>query len=230
MIPGGTNILRAGMPQSNVMPVDFTPGVLSPDFQQHIPGIFAGESGGDYDALFGFSNRPGGPFEDVRLTDMTVGEAAAFSDPSGPYAQWVKDQIGHVATPMGAYQVVGTTLRAAMDGLGLTGNEPMTPEVQDQIGQWIYENQGIGAWEGYRPGVTEMPVPSGGNYRGSATPGGVSGNGSPMAQMGGQPMQSGGGAAPLVDPVQMAFMSMREAFRRNREAVSAPFNALRGSR
>jgi hypothetical protein len=139
---------------------------VSPEFARHIPGIFAGESGGDYDALFGFSNREGGPFGNVRLTDMTVNDAIAFSDPSGPYANWVKGQVGHVATPMGAYQVVGSTLRAAMRGMGLTGNERMTPELQDKIGEWIFENQGLGAWVGYRPGVTEMPTGGGGRYAG----------------------------------------------------------------
>jgi hypothetical protein len=144
-----------------------TPGQgVSPEFARHIPGIFAGESGGDYDALFGFSNREGGPFGNVRLTDMTVNDAIAFSDPSGPYANWVKGQVGHVATPMGAYQVVGSTLRAAMRGMGLTGNEQMTPELQDKIGEWIFENQGLGAWVGYRPGVTEMPTGGGGRYAG----------------------------------------------------------------
>ncbi len=113
-------------------------------------GIFAGESGGDYNALFGYSNRPGGAFAGTNLTDMTVDQALAFSDPSGPYGQHVKGQIGRVATPMGAYQVVGTTLRTAKQGLGLTGSERMTPELQDQIGQWIYKTQGTGAWEGYR--------------------------------------------------------------------------------
>lgn len=112
-------------------------------------GIFAGESQGDYNALFNFSNRPGGPFENVKLTEMTVDEAIAFSDPSGPYAQWVKDRIGRVATPMGGYQVVGTTLRGAKSGLKLKGDELMTPELQDRIGQWIYRQQGTGAWEGY---------------------------------------------------------------------------------
>ena len=113
-------------------------------------GIFAGESGGDYNALFGYSNRDGGQFSNADLTAMTVDQALSFADPSGPYGQWVKGQIGRVATPMGAYQVVGTTLRAAKDGLGLTGNEVMTPELQDRIGQWIYQTQGTGAWEGYR--------------------------------------------------------------------------------
>jgi hypothetical protein len=114
--------------------------------------VFPGESGGDYNALFGYSNRPGGQFAGVNLTDMTVGQAAEFSSPSGPYGQWVKGQVGRVATPMGAYQVVGTTLRAAMKGMGLTGNEKMTPELQDQIGMWIYQNQGPGAWEAWGKG------------------------------------------------------------------------------
>ncbi len=114
--------------------------------------VFPGESGGDYNALFGYSNRPGGQFEGVRLTDMTVNQALQFSDPIGPYAQSVRGQIGRVATPMGAYQVVGKTLRAAMNGMGLTGNERMTPELQDQIGMWIYQNQGPGAWEAWGGG------------------------------------------------------------------------------
>lgn len=117
-------------------------------------GIFAGESGGDWDALFGYSNRPGGPFEDVKLTEMTVDEALAFSDPSGPYGQWVAssrpDPENGVATPMGAYQIVHTTLADAKDGLGLKGDELMTPELQEKLGQWIYLKQGTGAWQGYR--------------------------------------------------------------------------------
>ena len=114
--------------------------------------VFPGESGGDYNALFGYSNRPGGQFEGVNLTDMTVNQALQFSDPIGPYAQSVRGQIGRVATPMGAWQVVGKTLRAAMNGLGLTGNERMTPKLQDQIGMWIYQNQGPGAWEAWGGG------------------------------------------------------------------------------
>jgi len=114
--------------------------------------VFPGESGGDYNALFGYANRPGGQFEGVRLTDMTVNQALQFSDPIGPYAQSVRGQIGRVATPMGAYQVVGKTLRDAANGMGLTGNERMTPELQDQIGMWIYQNQGPGAWEAWGGG------------------------------------------------------------------------------
>ena len=118
--------------------------------------VFPGESGGDYNALFGYANRPGGQFEGVNLTDMTVNQALQFANPSGAYGQYVlrnrPDPEMGVATPMGAYQVVGRTLRAAMQGLGLTGNERMTPELQDQIGMWIYENQGPGAWQAWGRG------------------------------------------------------------------------------
>ena len=131
--------------------------------------IFPGESGGDYDALFGYSNRDGGRFSGVQLTNMTVDQALDFSKPSGEYGQHVKGEVGRVATPMGAYQVVGTTLRAAKDGLGLTGNETMTPELQDRIGEWIYQNQGPGAWEAWGKG------------------GGAGGGGSSAPQRGGQP-------------------------------------------
>jgi hypothetical protein len=111
--------------------------------------VFAGESGGDYNALYGYANRGNGPFGGVNVTDMTINQVLDFTDPRGPYAQSVKGQIGRVATPTGAYQVVGSTLRDAVRGLGLTGNERYDAATQDRIGQWIYENQGPQAWEGW---------------------------------------------------------------------------------
>ena len=121
------------------------------DWSRIQQGIFKGESGGDYGALFGYQNRPNGRFSGVDLTKMTVDQALDFANPSGPYGQYVKGQVGRVATPMGAYQIVGTTLRAAKEGLGLQGDEVLTPAMQDKLGQWIYKTQGTGAWEGYKP-------------------------------------------------------------------------------
>jgi hypothetical protein len=114
--------------------------------------IFPGESGGDYNALFGFANRPGGQFAHVQPTQMTVGQVMDFTNPRGEYGQTVKGQIGRVATPVGAYQVVGTTLRAAVADLGLDPNMPFDKRTQDMIGQWIYAKQGPGAWEGWGKG------------------------------------------------------------------------------
>lgn len=139
-----------------------------PNWERIRNGIFAGESGGDYDALFGFQNRPGGRYQNVKLTEMTVDEAIEFSNPRGEYGQWVKEELRRlglrprVATPMGAYQIVGTTLRAAKRELGLRGDEVMTPELQERLGHWIYRQQGTGAWEGYR-GPRDTFTPRTGN-------------------------------------------------------------------
>ena len=112
--------------------------------------IFATESSGDYNALYNYANREGSPFAGFKLTGMTVDEALEFANPSGPYAQYVKGQVGRVATPMGAYQVVGSTIADAKKGLGLTGSEMMTEDLQDKIGKWIYKTQGPSAWEGLK--------------------------------------------------------------------------------
>ena len=119
-------------------------------FERLKPSIFATESGGDYNALYNYANREGSPFAGFKLTGMTVDEALEFANPSGPYAQYVKGQVDRVATPMGAYQVVGSTLAEAKKGLGLTGGEMMTEDLQDKIGQWIYKTQGPSAWEGLK--------------------------------------------------------------------------------
>lgn len=116
--------------------------------------IFAGESGGDYNALFNYQNRPNGRFSDVNLTSMSVGDVLAFQDPNGPYAGYVKGQVGRVATPVGAYQVVGRTLRDAVNALGIDPSQPFDQATQDRIGRWIYDTQGTGAWGGYRPNST----------------------------------------------------------------------------
>lgn len=90
-------------------------------------------SGGadQYGTLFGFSNREGNRFSDVSITDMTLGELSDFSQ--GEYADWSKGQLGYVATPMGRYQIVGSTLRQTMKEMGLPQNMKFTPEVQDAM-------------------------------------------------------------------------------------------------
>lgn len=119
-------------------------------FAQAQPGIFAGESGGDYNALYGYQNRPGGSFANTRLTDMSVGDVIDFTNPRGDYAAYVRGQVGRTATPVGAYQVVGTTLRGAVDAMGIDPSTPFNQATQDRIGEYIFNTQGTGAWEGYR--------------------------------------------------------------------------------
>lgn len=125
-------------------------------WQQHQQNIFAGESGGDYDALFGYQNRPDGKFSNVKVSEMPIADVIKFTSPSGEYGQYVKGQVGRIATPVGAYQVVGTTLRDAVKALNLDPSQKFDKATQDKIGQYILKTQGTGAWEGYGKGGAAM--------------------------------------------------------------------------
>lgn len=89
------------------------------------------ESKGNYNALF--SNAETRELKGVAVAGMTLGELKEFSRASGKYANIVKDKIGRVATPMGAYQIVGSTLRWLQEDMGLDDAVVFTKEVQDQM-------------------------------------------------------------------------------------------------
>ena len=94
------------------------------------------ESGGgpdQYDTLFGYRNRTNG----VRVSTMTLGQLREFSSTSGEYGQSVKGEIGRVATPMGKYQIVGTTLRGIQKELNLPDSVNFTPAVQELMGVYL---------------------------------------------------------------------------------------------
>lgn len=170
--------------------------------------VFPGESGGDYDALYGYSNRQGGAFAGVRPSQMTVAQVMQLTDPRGPYAQWVRNQLGYTATPVGAYQVVGSTLRDAVTGLGLTGNEQFDQATQDRIAQWIYQQQGPGAWEGWGKGG------GGGGGVTMSTSGGPSmvgllDYGQQEPQGFGERLRRGARDGSLMDSLALAFNSLR---------------------
>ena len=101
------------------------------------------EGGGEYDTLFGFSNRSGRQFSDVDVTQMTLEEVIEFSSVDGEYGKWVKDRLGasgqeaRIATPMGRYQIVGTTLRGLVEELDLPLDTKFNAEVQDLMFQTL---------------------------------------------------------------------------------------------
>ena len=132
------------------------------------------ESGGSYDTLFGHSQRAGGKFAGVKVSTMTLGELYEFTDPTGEYGQWVKAELarkGHqsrVATPMGAGQIVGKTLKATAREMGLPPTTVFSPAVQDAmimhlarkaiIGKGTAEAKRAalrGVWEGFKSTAPE---------------------------------------------------------------------------
>lgn len=121
------------------------------------------EGGGDYDTLFGHSQRDGRAFAGKRVSEMPISEALAFADPRGEYAQNVKGQIGRVATPMGRHQIVGTTLRNSVQEMGLDPSTPFNKDTQDAIAAHLARKRIAGAdtmdgkvaglrseWEGFK--------------------------------------------------------------------------------
>lgn len=135
---------------------------IRPDFDFIKEDIFRGESRGDYDALFNYQNRPGGLFDDIKVSEMSVDQALNFASPQSGYGNYVKmvNPEGVYSTPMGAFQVVGNTLKMAKRGLNLRGDEIMTRQLQDRIGRYIYDVQGTDAWAGYA-GPRYGPKPKG---------------------------------------------------------------------
>ena len=123
---------------------------MATDWNTYKPTVLKQESGGDYNALYNFAQKPGRIFAGVQPTQMTINDLLNFADPSGPYGQYVKEtrpdkQFG-VATPLGAYGVVGSTLRDAVKGLGLTGNELFDQATQDKVAEWLYNKRGTSPW------------------------------------------------------------------------------------
>lgn len=101
--------------------------------------IDATEGAGDYSTLFGHSQRKGGPFSNVDVSKMTIGELKRFAAPTGAYGQWVKNELARngqkarVATPMGRYQFVGTTLASVARQMGLPDDTVFDKRTQDAM-------------------------------------------------------------------------------------------------
>jgi len=139
------------------------------EFTSFEDAIDATEGGGDYNTLFGFSEKEGRAFEGVNVSEMTIGELKKFANPSGEYGQWVKQELANsgqkarVATPMGRYQFVGSTLFPLAKELGLDDNTVFDKTTQDQLfnhylGKTMSSAETMdgklkalrGAWEGFK--------------------------------------------------------------------------------
>ncbi|WP_159727564.1 hypothetical protein [Methylosinus sp. Ce-a6] len=100
-----------------------------------------GKYGDPYNASLGYLKSP------KPLTSMTLDEALAWGNHIRK-----NTAIGQRtnSSALGAFQIVGSTLRAAMKALGLKGSDTFSPEVQRRIALWILRTQGLSAWEGFK--------------------------------------------------------------------------------
>ena len=80
------------------------------------------------------------------LTEMTVAEAIAFGT-SDAYRNYSRDVLGRgpnelPSTPMGKYQIVGTTLKDLVDRGLIDPNAQFDADTQEQIGSLLVKNRG----------------------------------------------------------------------------------------
>ena len=95
-----------------------------------------------YDTLYGNFEKQNTPFKDVSVSSMTIGELSEFSRASGAYGQYVKPRLakntyaykkGLTSTPMGKYQIVGSTLRDLTRRMKLPADTVFNKETQDKM-------------------------------------------------------------------------------------------------
>ena len=113
--------------------------------------------GGNYDALYGNIEQNNGEFKDIKVTEMTIGELKEFSNPRGEYGKKVLEMLKSknpdrkiTSTPMGAYQIVGTTLRDLQKSLDLPDDTVFTKEVQDDMFEYLV-NRAVRQSDGLSP-------------------------------------------------------------------------------
>ncbi|MGO8023087.1 lytic murein transglycosylase [Rhizobium leguminosarum] len=138
---GGNKPANPGATGSSMPTVDASGNIAATPTNSSLPGSFLAavdrtEGAGDYDTLFGHAQKTG-PFAGTAISQMPIRDVLAFTDPSGPYAQYVKGKVGRVATPVGKYQTVGTTLRGAVGALGLDPSAPYDRAAQDRVASYL---------------------------------------------------------------------------------------------
>ncbi len=83
---------------------------------------------------YGLPNKP--------LTEMTLREAYAFG-------RTVRARHGS-SSALGAFQIVGHTMKRHMGAVGLGWDDKFSPENQRKLARDIARTEGLGAWEGFK--------------------------------------------------------------------------------
>lgn len=128
-----TNIPEGSL-EAPVRPTDYTetPTTRKGQTGQLLDAIGAAE-GSTYNTLFGYAERSGGDFSGTDITTMTV------SDVQSLQKEMVKKN--GISSAVGKYQFIQATLKEAIKGLGLKGDEKFTPELQDKLALWLLKNR-----------------------------------------------------------------------------------------
>ena len=100
-----------------------------------------------YDALYAYAEQVNhkkgkSKFIGKKITKETLRELVEFSMPGSEYGKWVKPKLppdseaakkGYTSTPLGKFQIVGTTLRGLIDDYGWDLDTVFNKKTQDQM-------------------------------------------------------------------------------------------------
>lgn len=117
---------------------------LTGGFDAYRDRIRAGESRNGQDVLFGDAENR----FNFDPSTATAADWVNFQQSGGEYGNYVAGQNnGTFSTPLGDYQIVGSTFKEFFPKLGLPMDTVMTPEIQERVAREIFKAQGPGAWE-----------------------------------------------------------------------------------
>ena len=91
---------------------------------------------GGYDRLLGGTEKN---LFRIKPTEMTVQEILDFqlARGAGSYAEYANSEVGRISTPVGKYQVVGSTLQGLVDQGIVDPNEKFDENTQERIGTYL---------------------------------------------------------------------------------------------
>jgi hypothetical protein len=110
------------------------------------------------------------------VTSQTLDQLVKFSAPGGAYSNWSKEWkkengVGDPdvpSTPMGTYQITGTTLKGLMKNLGLKGNEVFTEDLQHRLFNELIKGRGLDDFLAGKIDVNDMVARIGKEWEGVA--------------------------------------------------------------
>ena len=120
---------------------DETKDALMDSVKARVSEVEGTSDEGGYDRLLNYQEDNFG----ITPTEMTVAEILAFQKErgEGSYAEYSRDTVGRIATPVGKYQVVGDTLQRLVDAGVVSADEMFDEATQERIGSYLIENRGL---------------------------------------------------------------------------------------
>ncbi len=107
-----------------------------------MPFLDTHEGAGSYDTLWSQAELSHPDFKGTKVSEMSIGDLIQFTKPGGAYSQFVKaTNNGTASSPMGRYQIVGSTLKSVTEALNLPLSTTFSPDIQDRMFKYLVDNR-----------------------------------------------------------------------------------------